>query len=92
VPLLPTSDTQGDYTQGVSSSSNSNSSGMWIEMAMALFGMGQENTIRNQQVRIQENQALANVLFRDRQSNEQLFVILGIMFMIAIVFFVVLKK
>lgn len=88
MPLL-----EQDYSNEPSSGNGqSNTSGMWIEMAMALFGMGQENTIRNQQLKLAQNQALAGVLFRDRRSNEQLFVILGIFLMLAVVFFVVIKK
>ncbi len=82
-----------DYVNDQSGGSNeSNTGGMWIEMAMNLFGMGQENTIRNQQLKLAQNEALAGVLFRDRRSNEQLFVILGIFLLLAVVFFVVIKK
>ncbi len=88
MPLL-----EEDYVNEPNSGNKqSNTSGMWIEMAMNLFGMGQENTIRNQQLKLAQNQALAGVLFRDRRSNEQLFVILGIFLMLAVVFFVVIKK
>jgi hypothetical protein len=80
-----------DYTNDNSGSQGGFDMG-WIEIIMAGLDMGQENTIRSQQIEADRQNKLGMFLFRDRGGNNDIVVVGVLALVIGIALIVLLKK
>lgn len=81
------------YINDYSGSSNSNNnSGMWITAIFEGLSMGQENTMDSRDRETARQNQLANVLFRDRGNGSGALVGLGILAVVGVIIFFVLKS